>query len=426
MKHRICVVGLGYVGLPLAIALSKKFPTYGFDIDNSRISELRNSFDRTNELSADCLQKSRISFTDDPTTIKRCNFIIVSVPTPVTSSNKPDLGCVISATKTVGWNLSRGSIVVYESTVYPGVTEEVCIPVLEKMSGLVHGTDFKTGYSPERINPGDKTHTIDKIVKIVSGSDAEALSIISGVYSAITKAGVYKAPSIKVAEAAKVIENIQRDLNIALMNELSLIFERMDIDTNEVIRAASTKWNFAPYFPGMVGGHCIGVDPYYLTHKAQQLGYNPAVILAGRGINNYMPIYISKHIISLLRKTGKRLTECTALIMGLSFKENVPDIRNSKAKDIIGQLKKRGVNVIGHDPLVKPEQVKKNFGIENLPFPSISGLDCIIMFSPHHAFCSLKLSTLRKKCNRDPILLDIKSFFRKEDALREGFLYKSL
>ncbi|MBS3135524.1 nucleotide sugar dehydrogenase [Candidatus Woesearchaeota archaeon] len=426
MSFKICVVGLGYVGLPLAVALSRHFQTVGFDIDEKRISQLSSGHDRTGEVSKEKLKKAEIKFTTDSKSISKSNFIIVSVPTPVTSSYKPDFGNIKSASKIIGKNLSRGSTVVYESTVYPGATEEICVPLLEKYSGLKCGTDFKIGYSPERINPGDKEHTINSIIKVVSGMDEDSLNDIAQVYSMVASAGVYKVSSIKVAEAAKVIENIQRDLNIALMNELSLIFERMEINTREVIAAASTKWNFHPYYPGMVGGHCIGVDPYYLTSKAEQLGYKSEVILAGRGINNFMPIHVSRYIISELKKLKKILSSSSVLFMGLTFKEDVPDLRNSKAKDMIDYLRQRKVNIIAHEPLLSVEDVKRVFSLGNTSFKDIPAVDCIVLYNAHSMFKSLTLESLKRKSKKSPILVDIKSFFNKEDAIRNGFIYKSL
>jgi UDP-N-acetyl-D-galactosamine dehydrogenase len=415
-ETKICVVGLGYVGLPLACLLSKKYEVYGFDISEKKIDELKNGVDLTGEVKD--LEQYQIKFDSNPEIIKQANFIIVAVPTPILEDKRPDLSLVISASEIVGKNLKPGSIVVYESTVYPGCTEEVCLPALETESGLKFGHDFKIGYSPERVNPGDKIHTIDKIYKIVSGSDEEALDKIAEVYGSITQ--IHKASSIKVAEAAKVIENVQRDLNIALMNELALIFDRLGIDTKEVIEAAATKWNFHKYQPGLVGGHCIGVDPYYLTYKAMQLGYNPQIILAGRGINEYMSEFVA------LKLKGKK----KILILGLTFKENVPDIRNSKARDLINRLRGRGAEVIGHDPsLANFKEVVNRFGIKMIDeFPPAEKFDAIILFSPHDIFKTenYSLNKLRDICGENPILFDIKGFHQKAEAEKAGFKYLTL
>src|SRR3989338_2656355 len=337
MERKIAVVGLGYVGLPLALALSNHFEVIGFDINKEKINSLNKGIDPTRE--NDLSLKANIRFVSDETELKKANFIIVAVPTPVTEAKHPNLTYLEKSSELVGRNLQRGAIVVYESTVYPVVTEEICLPILEKTSGLKLIDDFKIGYSPERINPGDKEHTIDKVIKIISGIDKESLEEISKVYSKVTRAGIHKAKNIKTAEAAKVIENIQRDLNIALMNELSIIFDKIGIKTKDVLAAASTKWNFHKYHPGLVGGHCIGVDPYYLTHKAQQLGYEPKVILAGRGINDSMARTVAKQVIGALAEP----TQSRVLVLGLTFKENVNDYRNSKAKDVIDELRSAGV-----------------------------------------------------------------------------------
>ncbi len=354
----IAIVGLGYVGLPLAVALAKYFPVIGFDVNAKRIEELQEGDDRSHEVSFEELKFVQIEYSSDPAVLTRAQFIIVCVPTPIDQYNKPDLYYVESASKLVGKNLSKGVVVVYESTVYPGVTEEVCVPILEKESGLQCGSDFKVGYSPERINPGDKEHTIHRVVKVVSGMDEEALNVVDYVYGKITT--THRASSIKVAEAAKVIENIQRDLNIALMNEFALIFDRMGINVYDVLNAAGTKWNFHKYHPGLVGGHCIGVDPYYLTYKAEGLGYHPEVILAGRRINDAMHSFYAQKIIKQLLQSGGK----TVLIAGLTFKPNVPDYRNSRVKYLIAELKEYGFTVYGYDPFLEKELVEKEFGVE--------------------------------------------------------------
>lgn len=423
---KICVVGLGYVGLPLAIEFSKQFPVIGFDISERKIADLKKGNDSMNEISSEALVNSKIFFTTDPNYIKLSNFIIIAVPTPVTENKAPDLSYVHSASEKVGLHLSKGSVVVYESTVYPGVTDEECCPILEQCSGLKAGRDFKIAYSPERVNPGDKEHTIDKITKIVSGMDAETLDLVAYVYGKIITAGVYRASSIKVAEAAKVIENIQRDLNIALMNELALIFHRMGISTKEVIDAASTKWNFHKYFPGLVGGHCIGVDPYYLTYKAQELGYNPEVILSGRNVNNYMPKHIADIVIKSLIMAGKRVKECRVLLMGLTFKEDVKDARNSRAKDLITELRSYSVDVIAHEPHLDESEAYAEFDVKNYPFNKLSGFDCIILVNRHKAFSSITVTDLLRISTPTPILIDVKNMFNKAECEEKGIIYHSL
>ena len=376
-KVKICLVGLGYVGLPLAIEFSKveNLKVIGFDISQEKIEKLKAGIDPTGEVGDEVIKKSQIEFTNDPKKISQANFIIIAVPTPIyEQTNQPDLSLVESASKIVGQNLSAGSAVVYESTVYPGVTEEICLPILEKESGLKNGVDFKIGYSPERINPGDKQHTIDKIIKVVSGQDQEMLEKVAGVYGLVCKAGVYRAPNIKTAEAAKVIENIQRDLNIALMNELALIFEKLDINTQAVIEAAATKWNFHKYLPGLVGGHCIGVDPYYLTYRAEQLGYEPKVILAGRTLNDSMAGIVAKKVLAnLTNPVSPRI-----LVLGLTFKENVNDFRNSKVKDVIATLKQSGATVFAADPFAVNGEMEKIFGLEKSTEKDWQNLDAIL------------------------------------------------
>lgn len=421
---KIAVVGLGYVGLPLAVEFAKTdlVPIIGFDINSEKVKKLQSGIDPTCEVGDETVKKAKIDYTDDAPKLQPANFIIVAVPTPINDDKTPDLSLVESASKIVGQNLSRGAVVVYESTVYPGVTEDICLPILEKESGLRGGIDFKIGYSPERVNPGDKEHTLDKIVKVVSGQDKETLEIVAAVYSLVCKAGIHQAPNIKTAEAAKVIENIQRDLNIALINELSLIFEKLEIETKEVLKAAATKWNFHPYYPGLVGGHCIGVDPYYLTFRAQQLGYQPEVILAGRHLNDLMTEMVAKKVIANLENpTGAKI-----LVLGLTFKENVNDFRNSKAKDIIKTLQAIGGEVFGNDSLAEPGQVEKIFGVKNLSLKAAKDLDAIIYLVPHREFQKLTLADLKNKCKEKAVLFDLRWQFDKNEAEKLGFRYLTL
>ncbi|HTS18254.1 MAG TPA: nucleotide sugar dehydrogenase [Verrucomicrobiae bacterium] len=423
IEGTVAVVGLGYVGLPLAVSFAKHIPVVGFDINTRRVEELQKGLDRTGETLGGDLKSPNISFTADPKQLRRCKYIVVAVPTPVDRANVPDLEPVISASRVVGENLGKGAIVIFESTVYPGVTEEVCLPILEKESGLKLG-DFKIGYSPERINPGDHEHTVNKIAKIVSGCDAETLDQVDALYSLVAKS-VYRAANIATAEAAKVIENIQRDLNIALMNELSLIFARLGLNTDEVLAAAGTKWNFHKYHPGLVGGHCIGVDPYYLTYRAQQFGYHPQVILAGRQINDSMPIHVGEMVIKGISHVGKPIKSAIVVILGLTFKENVPDIRNSRVHDTITYLQGFGINVVGCDPLLSPDTVRKYFGIENTAFDNVTRCDCVVVANKHDAFRSLTLDQLKAKMS-PPVLIDIKNLFDRKTAESAGFYYRSL
>ena len=423
-KERIAVVGLGYVGLPLAVHLSKHFNVIGYDADRKRVQELMSGYDRTREVSAIDLPEAKVTFTDDPKLLYQSRLIIVAVPTPVDAQNSPDLRPLAGASTTVGEHLAAGSCVVYESTVYPGVTEEVCIPILEKVSGLKLGTDFTVGYSPERINPGDKTHTIDKIVKIVSGSDGQTTELLAAVYGKVTAVGIHKAPSIKVAEAAKVIENTQRDLNIALMNELAIIFHRMGIDTSDVLAAAGTKWNFLPFRPGLVGGHCIGVDPYYLTFKAQSFGYYPEIILAGRRINDGMGKYIAEHAVKMLIRAGKQIQGAEVTVLGLTFKEDVPDIRNTKVVDIIRELRDYGIEVRVHDPLADKRDVLDHHNLKMQELDELHGSDAVIVAVNHHYYKNLGLSHIAGLCREDrPIILDIKGTFNSSAAKERGIEY---
>jgi len=362
-KRKICVVGLGYVGLPLSVAFGKRDGVSGYDVSGERVAELKGGHDRNGEVPAAELRRSKISFSADPAVIRQSDFIIVAIPTPVDKANRPDLTMLRDATKTIGRNLSKGSTVVFESTVYPGTTEEEMRPILEKESGLKCGRDFNIGYSPERINPGDREHTVEKIVKVVAGDSPETTDTIADVYGSIVKAGIHKAPSIKVAEAAKAIENIQRDINIALMNELKVIFDRMGIDTEDVLEAARTKWNFLNFRPGLVGGHCICVDPYYLAYKAEAVGHHPEMILAGRRINDSMPKYVVSSIVSRMKEKGLRVKGSRVLVLGATFKPNVKDMRNSKVKDVVDGLRREGCTVDIHDPVIDEKAV---FGLRNI------------------------------------------------------------
>jgi UDP-N-acetyl-D-galactosamine dehydrogenase len=409
----ICVVGLGYVGLPLAIELSKHFKTTGFDINTRRVNTLLAGQDPNEEVDSKELTKSSIVFSSDPEIIKKAGFVIVAVPTPVDDHNNPDLTPVISASETVGRFMSKGTIVVYESTVYPGVTEDECVPVLEKASGYVWKKDFFVGYSPERINPGDKVHTFANIMKIVSGDTPDTLDAVARVYAAAVKPGVYKAPSIKVAEAAKVIENTQRDINIALMNELRLVFDRMHISTRDVLEAAKTKWNFMPFEPGLVGGHCIGVDPYYLAYKAEELGHHPQLILAGRRINDAMGRYFARDLIKMMIQNDINIKHASVLVLGLTFKENVPDIRNSKVVDIIKELQDFGIAVDVWEPMGDHEDIHKEYGITTLSNAAEKKYDAVILAVKHTEFIEMGEQKLREFVKPDGVFYDIKEFYEK-------------
>lgn len=425
---KICVIGLGYVGLPLAVAFAKEYEVVGFDVKDKRIKELQQGIDRTREVSTEELNAVKIQYSSDPKDIKTCDFIVVAVPTPVTDSKTPDLTPLLKATTLIGQNMASGSTIIYESTVYPGATEEECIPVLEKESGLKSGQDFKVGYSPERINPGDKKHTINKITKVVSGMDEESLEHIANVYGRIIEAGVFKAASIKVAEAAKVIENTQRDLNIALMNELALIFEKMDIRTKDVLDAAGTKWNFLKFMPGLVGGHCIGVDPYYLTHKSLSLGYSPAMILSGRRINDSMGKEIAVKTVRQLVQVGKSIHGAQILVLGFTFKENIPDTRNTKVIDIVKELDEWDCRVDIYDPIADKEEALREYNIELIPEPQSEHYDAIILAVGHETFLSSHTVNIQKWFKSDPtkgVFVDVKSFFHKND-FAENILYWSL
>jgi UDP-N-acetyl-D-glucosamine/UDP-N-acetyl-D-galactosamine dehydrogenase len=418
----VAVVGLGYVGLPLAACLAKRFRVIGFDIDPKRIAALRSGRDGIAEVPAADLTHERISFSHDPAALRAAQLIIIAVPTPVDAAKRPDLRALESASAAVGKNLSSGAIVVYESTVYPGATEEVCVPVLERTSGLKAGVEFGFGYSPERINPGDRTHTIDSVVKVVSGSDADVLDVVAGVYGAAIAAGVFRAASVKVAEAAKVIENTQRDLNIALVNELALIFHRMGIDTGEVLKTARTKWNFLDFRPGLVGGHCIGVDPYYLTHKAQQVGYHPEVILAGRRTNDGMGAYVAQECVRLLIASDRPVRGARVLVLGLTFKEDCADVRNSKVIDIIDELRRFGVAPLVHDPVADPALVHEEYHLDLVPLDGHRGIDAIVLAVAHRAFRALDLAMLASLTKPRSPLLDVKSLYDAETVAKAGFV----
>jgi UDP-N-acetyl-D-glucosamine/UDP-N-acetyl-D-galactosamine dehydrogenase len=415
MNRKIAVVGLGYVGLPVAVAFGKKGRIIGFDINEHRINTLKQGIDYTKEVESQDLLEADIDFTNDPSRLREADFIIVAVPTPITETKQPDLTPLIKASETVGSNLQKGAIVVYESTVYPGATEEVCVPVLEKASGLKAGVDFFVGYSPERINPGDKEHTFTKITKVVSGQNDEVLEIIAGVYGSVVEAGVYRASSIKVAEAAKVIENTQRDLNIALMNELAIIFDKLGIDTAEVLEAAGTKWNFLPFTPGLVGGHCIGVDPYYLTHKAESVGYHPEVILAGRRINDNMGKFIATSLVKQMIHKNMPIQGARVTVLGLTFKENVPDLRNSKVIDVIRELQEFGVEVQVTDALADKDEAVREYGIELIDYDKLVPADAVVLAVPHDEYVERGWEQFDRLLKHGKgIVVDIKSKLEKE------------
>ena len=424
-QQRIAVVGLGYVGLPLAVSLARHFTVLGFDIHKGRIEELKKGHDRTGEVEGAVLAKTTAIFTAEPEDLQTASLIIVAVPTPIDSHRNPDLTPVRKASETVGKYLTRGSVVVYESTVYPGVTEDFCVPILERESGLTYGRDFTVGYSPERINPGDKVHTVDKIIKVVSGSTPETIRLLEAVYGAVTSAGTHSAPTIKVAEAAKVIENTQRDLNIALMNELALIFDKLGIDTLDVLEAAGTKWNFLPFRPGLVGGHCIGVDPYYLTYKAEEAGYHPEVILAGRRINDTMGKYVAEKCVKMIIAANTRVAGARVGLFGLTFKENVPDLRNTRVVDIYRELAEYGVDVLVHDPLADPAEALEEYSLTLTPLDAMTELDAIIMAVGHDEYTALSLDNVKARFSpaSKPILLDIKSLWNRQALEEAGFAF---
>lgn len=418
--RKISVVGLGYVGLPVAIAFGRRASTIGFDINEERLAELRNGYDRTKEVSGGDLAEAEIVFTSNIKELARADFHIVAVPTPVDDAHQPDLTPVIRASETVARALKKGDIVVYESTVYPGVTEEICVPLLERISGLRLGLDFAVGYSPERINPGDKEHTFTKILKVVSASDPQALDVVAAVYGSVVVAGVHRASSIKVAEAAKVIENTQRDLNIALMNELALVFDRMNLDTLEVLEAAGTKWNFLKFRPGLVGGHCIGVDPYYLTHKAEKLGYIPQVILSGRRINDGMGSFVAQRAVKEMIHAGHHVASSKVTILGLTFKENCPDLRNSRVIDVIRELESFGVQVQVCDPEADIEEAKHEYGIDLVPREQLEPAAAVVVAVAHEAFCRFDERDYLALLGENPVVIDVKGACDRERLTRAG------
>ncbi|MDD2852698.1 MAG: nucleotide sugar dehydrogenase [Desulfuromonadaceae bacterium] len=416
----ISVIGLGYVGLPVAVAFGKERRTVGFDINRARISELQAGYDRTGEVTDADLKRADILFTEKLEELAQADFHIVAVPTPVDEAHQPDLTLMYRASETVGKVLKKGDIVVYESTVYPGVTEDECVPVLERVSGLTCGRDFTVGYSPERINPGDREHTFTKIKKVVSGQDAATLEIVARVYESVVTAGVHRAASIKVAEAAKVIENTQRDLNVALMNELALIFDRMGIDTNDVLEAAGTKWNFLKFKPGLVGGHCIGVDPYYLTHKAEKIGYIPQVILAGRRINDSMGTFVAQRAIREMIHAGHNILGNTVTLLGLTFKEDCPDLRNSKVIDIINELKDYGITVQVCDPLADPDEAVHEYGVTLTPISELRPAAAVVAAVAHRQFLDWSAADVARLMGKNPVLVDVKGMYDQQAMLAAG------
>lgn len=426
-EEKLSVIGLGYVGMPIAVSFAKKVKVIGFDINEDKVEKYLSGIDPTKEVGDEAIKNTTMEFTSDESRIKEAKFHIVAVPTPINEDHTPNLVPVESASRTVGRNLVKGSIVVYESTVYPGVTEDICIPILEKESGLKCGVDFKVGYSPERINPGDKVHRLETIVKVVSGMDEESLDIIAKVYELVVDAGVYRAKSIKVAEAAKVIENSQRDINIAFMNELSIIFNKLNIDTLSVLEAASTKWNFLRFYPGLVGGHCIGIDPYYLTYKAKQVGYHSQIILAGRKINDNMGKYVAENLIKCLIKADVSVKHANVAILGFTFKENCPDTRNTRVIDIVKELRDYEIEPIVVDPIADQEEAYHEYGIELASYSEIKDMDAVIIAVSHEEFKNLNKDDLDKLYKNVPyenrVLLDIKGILNREEYEDLGYRY---
>ena len=426
-EEKIALVGLGYVGMPIAVAFSKKVKVVGFDLNEKKIELYKSGVDPTNEVGNEAIKSCSVDFTADENKLKEAKFFIVAVPTPVNSDHTPDLSPVEGASEIVGRNLTKGSVVVYESTVYPGVTEDICVPILERESGLVCGVDFKIGYSPERINPGDKVHRLETITKIVSGMDEETLDCVAKVYELVVEAGVHRAASIKVAEAAKVIENSQRDINIAFMNELSIIFNKMGIDTKSVLEAAGTKWNFLKFYPGLVGGHCIGVDPYYLTYKAEELGYHSQIILSGRRINDDMGKYVAESTVKNLIKADVSIKNAKVAILGFTFKENCPDTRNTKIIDIYNELKEYGITAIIADPAADADEAKRLYGIEFVEMNTIKECDAVILAVAHEQFKGMTMNNLDKMfksvCNASKVLIDIKGLLNRDEYEKAGYNY---
>ncbi|MDQ6989374.1 MAG: nucleotide sugar dehydrogenase [Mariprofundaceae bacterium] len=422
MTTTVAVVGLGYVGLPLALAFGRVLPTLGFDVSADKIQAYIEGYDPTGEMAESLFERAQqLSYSTQETDLAGYDFVLIAVPTPVDVAHQPDLTLVRAATAMVGQNLKKGPTVVFESTVYPGVTEDICVPILEAESGLICGVDFKVGYSPERVNPGDPTHTLETIVKVVSGQDEATLHQVAWLYEQVIDAGVHQAPTIKVAEAAKVIENTQRDLNIALMNELAIMFDKMGIDTLDVLQAAGTKWNFLPFRPGLVGGHCIGVDPYYLTYKADLLGYCPDVILAGRRINDGMGKYIAEQTIKQMIATGHMVKDARVLVLGLTFKENCADLRNSRVMDVITELQSYGVQVLVYDPVAKAEQAKSEYGIDLLDWQQIGEVDAVVAAVAHEAIVQADIVGLIRQTGLETPLMDVKSVFCRESMRQAGF-----
>lgn len=426
-KEKISVVGLGYVGMPIAVAFAKRVNVIGFDLNEKKIELYKSGIDPTNEVGNDEIKQSAVEFTSDESRLKEAKFHIVAVPTPINSDKTPDLSPVEGASRIVGRNLTRGSIVVYESTVYPGVTEDICVPILEKESGLKCGIDFKIGYSPERINPGDKVHRLENIIKIVSGMDEESLDEIARIYELVIEVGVHRAGSIKVAEAAKVVENSQRDINIAFMNELAMVFDRMGIDTREVIDAMNTKWNALKFYPGLVGGHCIGVDPYYFIYEAEKLGYHSQIILSGRKINDGMGEFIADAIIKKLILANKIVRQAKVVILGITFKENCPDIRNSKVADIINKLREYAIEPIIVDPKADANDARLEYGLDLAELNEIDDADCLVFAVSHDEFKSIRWEQIDRLFgnfdNKEKILIDVKSIFDKEEVNKKGYIY---
>ncbi len=426
-EEKIALIGLGYVGMPIAVAFAKKVKVIGFDLNEEKIELYRRGVDPTHEVGDAAVAASTVEYTSDETRLRDAKFHIVAVPTPVNADKSPDLSPVVNASALVGRNLTPGSIVVYESTVYPGVTEDVCVPILEAESGLRCGADFKVGYSPERINPGDKVHRLENIRKIVSGMDEEALSEIASVYELVIEAGVHRASTIKVAEAAKVVENSQRDINIAFMNELAMVFDRMGIDTKEVIDAMNTKWNALGFTPGLVGGHCIGVDPYYFVYEAEKLGYHSQIILSGRKINDGMGAFVADAVIKQLVLAGKAVRYAKVAILGLTFKEDCPDTRNSKVADIIGRLREYGIDPVVVDPSAAPEDAKREYGVTLRPLSQVQDADCVVIAVAHQAFRALTLEQIGRLFREMPmdekVIVDVKSILDKQAVQRAGYRY---
>lgn len=423
-KTKLSLVGLGYVGMPIAVAFAKKIGVVGYDLNAKKIELYRNGIDPTNEVGNDAIKNTKVEFTSDPSRLREAKFHIVAVPTPVNADHTPDLSPVEGASEILGKNLTKGSVVVFESTVYPGVTEDVCVPILERESGLKCGVDFKIGYSPERINPGDKVHRLETITKIVSGMDEETLDTVAKVYELVVEAGVYRAQSIKVAEAAKVIENSQRDINIAFMNELSIIFNKMGIDTLSVLKAAGTKWNFLNFRPGLVGGHCIGVDPYYLTYKAEMLGYHSQIILSGRRINDDMGKYVAENCVKNLIKADKTVKNARVAILGFTFKENCPDTRNTKIIDIVNELKEYGITPVIIDPAADADEAKRLYDVDFVPMESIKDMDAVILAVAHESFSTFTVGDLDKLFGKgQKVLLDIKGILDRGEYEKAGYSY---